>query len=225
MRRSSATFSAHCPQILRFHIHPSKHGHVDQVRRTLATVTGVSVPISEHDVDWPPNVAQFDWSMTPSEIWELYGCAEVKLSQSEAARVLALQHHMPPTPATVKIKDTSPRSPAAPAPYRVCVGTRDEHVHGRRARRAIWQQPSPTSAQVYDALLPFATPRYVFSSDYVYEDCEVSSDESTLLDLDWDDHPADDRVYGWCATVLFADEAQYRKARRGCGGQLCGWNV
>lgn len=201
------------------------HGRIDRVRSTLEAVTGVLIPISEDGVEWPADVAQFDWAMTPSEVWALYGCVEGSLSHADAARALALHHHMPPTPATVQIKDTSPSSPNGTVPYRDCVGTRDAHVHGRRARRAIWQQPSPTSAQVYDALLPFATPRYVFSSDYVFEDCEVSADESTLLDLDWDDHPADDRVYGWCATVVFESEALYRRARRGLGGRMCDWDM
>ncbi|EKD05520.1 hypothetical protein A1Q2_00281 [Trichosporon asahii var. asahii CBS 8904] len=180
---------------------------------------------SENDVEWPPGVSRFDWAMTPGQTWDLYGHAVLELPPPEAARVLALHHHMPPTPATVYIKDTSPLSASGPVPYTVCVGTRDEHVHGRRARRALWQRPSPTSADIYDALLPWTTPRYVNSSDYVFEDCSVSSDETTLLDVDWDDHPADDSVYGWCATIVFASESHYMKARKGCAGEICGWKI
>lgn len=192
---------------------------------TLAAVTGVTFQLSENDVEWPPGVSRFDWAMTPGQTWDLYGHAVLELPPPEAARVLALHHHMPPTPATVYIKDTSPLSASGPVPYTVCVGTRDEHVHGRRARRALWQRPSPTSADIYDALLPWTTPRYVNSSDYVFEDCSVSSDETTLLDVDWDDHPADDSVYGWCATIVFASESHYMKARKGCAGEICGWKM
>lgn len=62
-------------------------------------------------------------------------------------------------------------------------------------------------------------------SEYVYEDCSVSSAESTLVDDEWDDRPYDDCIFGWCATIVFEDEAHHRKARMGCGGRLCRWDV
>lgn len=184
----------------------------------------MSFPLTATDDEWPSGASEFDWAMSTKEITRLYGRAMVEIPSADAARLLALHDGIPPGPETVFIKNANASSKPG-SPFNVCVGTTDRHVHGRRARRKLWLQPTPTSAQVYDAVLPWSTPLYVYCDEYVYEACSVSSGESTLVDDEWDDHPHDDCIFGWCATIVFEHEADYRRVRRGCGGRLCGWNV
>lgn len=161
--------------------------------------------------------------MYPWDIGEFYGTVTIEIDEIDARCILALYVNLHCGGPLVDVFTPHPRS-SSETPFRVCVVTSDECAPGRRERRKRWERHVPTPRQLYDELGRWATPLKVHLGRYRVE-VDIQSDDSTFSDPDWDVNSADDYVYGWNASVVFQSEAEYRIARLGSGGRICGWKV